>query len=131
MKTTQLLGALFAATLPFALISAQDASKTESADQKQEQGCGMMEMKGMMGKDQMTSSLKEQGAELDRLVAEMNNAAPDKKLDAVVAVLTKLVEQRKLTHEQMQQMIQSGGSKGMCVCQVTSTDAESDHSQNH
>jgi hypothetical protein len=130
MKTTQLLASLVAATLPFALVSAQDASKTESADQKQEQGCGMMGMKGMMGKDQMTSFLQKQDAELDRLVTEMNVAAPDKKLDAVAALLTKLVEQRKLTHEQMQQMTPATGKEGMCACRTMSMDAESDQSHN-
>ena len=47
-------------------------------------------------------NLKDQDAELDKLVAEMNGASADKKLDAVVAIVAKLVEQRKAMHEQMQ-----------------------------
>jgi hypothetical protein len=45
--------------------------------------------------------LKDQDAELDKLVAEMNSPSADKKLDAVAAVVAKLVEQRKALHEQM------------------------------
>ena len=59
----------------------------------------------MMGKGQMMSNWKNQDAELDKLVAEMNSASADKKLDAVAAVVTKLVEQRKAMHEQMQKMM--------------------------
>ena len=59
----------------------------------------------MMGKEQMISNWKDQDAELDKLVAEMTSAPADKKLDAVAAVLSKLVEKRKAMHEQMQKMM--------------------------
>ena len=71
----------------------------------------MMGMKCMMGKGQMMSNWKEQDAELDELVAEMNSAA-SKKLDAVAVVVTKLVEQRKAMHEQMQKMISANEKEG-------------------
>jgi uncharacterized coiled-coil DUF342 family protein len=71
----------------------------------------MMGMKCMMGKGQMMSNWKEQDAELDELVAEMNSAA-GKKLDAVAVVVTKLVEQRKAMHEQMQKMISANEKEG-------------------
>jgi hypothetical protein len=54
-----------------------------------------------MGKALMMSSWKDQDAELDKLVAEMNSAPADKKLDAVAALLTKLVEQRKTMHQSL------------------------------
>ena len=92
MKATHLLATLVAATLPLAAITAEDSSKTETTDQKQEQNSDMTEMKGMMVKGQMMSNWKDQDAELDKLVAEMNSASADKKLDAVAAVVTKLVE---------------------------------------
>src|SRR5262249_27224452 len=38
---------------------------------------------------------KAQDAEIDKLLAEMNSAVGDKRIDAIVAVLNKLVEQRK------------------------------------
>ena len=116
MKTTHILATLVAATLPLAAITAEDSSKTETTDQKQEQNPDMMGMKGMMGKVNMMSNWKDQDAELDKLVAEMNSASADKKLDAVAAVVAKLVEQRKAMHEQMQKMT-SANEKGMCKCQ--------------
>jgi hypothetical protein len=114
MKATQLLATLIAATLPLAAIVAEDAGKTETTDQKQGQRSGMMGMKFRMGKGQMMSNWKEQDAELDKLVAEMNSASADKKLDAVAAVVTKLVlaEQRKAMHERMQKMISANEKEG-------------------
>jgi hypothetical protein len=82
---------------------------TMDMNQKQEQNSGTMGMKGMMGKGQMMSNWKDQDAELDKLVAEMNSASADKKLEAVVTVLNKLVQQRKAMHEQMQEMMMDMG----------------------
>jgi hypothetical protein len=118
MKTTQLLATLIAATLPLVAIVAEDAGKTETTDQKQEQSSKMMGMKSMMGKGQMMSNWKDQDAELDKLVAEMNSASADKKLDAIAAVVTKLVEQRKAMHEQMQKMMSADEKEGMGMCRV-------------
>ena len=115
MKTTQLIATLIAATLPLGAIVAENSSETESTDQKQEQNSDTMGMKGMMGRCQMMSIWKDQDAELDKLVAEMNNAAPERKLDAVAAVVTKLVQERKAMHEQMQKMMSSDKeAMGMC-----------------
>jgi len=123
MKTTYLLATLVAASLPLAAITAEDSSKTETTDQQQKQSSDMTDMKGMtgmkcmMGKEQMTSSSKEQDAELDQLVAEMNSARADKKLDAVATLLNKLVQQGKAMHEQMQKMMAGNEKEGMCMCQ--------------
>ena len=118
MKTTSLLATLVAATLPLAAIIAKDSSKTETTDQQQEQSTDMMGMKGMMGKGQMMSNWKDQDAELDKLVAEMNSASADKKLDAVAAVVTKLVDQRKAMHEQMQKMMSANEKEGIGMCRM-------------
>ena len=112
MKTTHLLATLLAATLPLTAVIAEDAAKTDTTDQKQEQSSGMM------GKGQMMSNLKDQDAELDKLAAEMNSASADKKLDAIAAVLTKLVEQRKAMHEQMQKMMSANDKEGMGMCRM-------------
>jgi len=115
MKTTHLLATLIAATLPLSFVIAEDTAKTETTDQKQEQTSDTTGMKGMdMG--QMMSKCKDQDAELDKLVAEMNSASADKKLDAVAAVLTKLVEQRKAMHEQMQKMMSGNEKEKMGMC---------------
>ena len=116
MKATHILATLVAATLPLAVISAEDSCKTETADQKQEQSSETTGMKGMMGEGQMMSNWKDQDAELDKLVAEMNSSSADKKLDAVAAVVTKLVEQRKAMHEQMQKMMSANEKEGMGMC---------------
>ena len=134
MKTTHLVATLIAAALPVAAIVAEDSSKTDATDQKQEQNSDMMGMKGMMGKGQMMSSWKEQDAELDKLVAEMNNAAPEKKLDAVAALVTRLVEQRKAMHERMQNLMSANEREGMAMCWMMmgmNTQGHSEHSHDH
>ncbi len=115
MRATHILATLVAATLPLSVITAEDSSKDETSDQKQEQNSNM---KGMMGKGQMMSNWKDQDAELDKLVAEMNSAPADKKVDAVAAVVAKLVEQRKAMHEQMQKMMSANEKEGMRMCRM-------------
>ena len=88
-------------------------------------------MKGMdMGQMIHMSNCKDQDAELDKLVAEMNSAPADKKLDAVAAVLTKLVEQRKALHEQMQKMMSANDKEGMGMCRMM-MDHDGEHSHYH
>ena len=123
MKTTHLIATLIAATLPLTAIPAEDTGQTETTDQKQEQSSDTMGTK-----DKMMSNWKEQDAELDKLVAEMNSAPADKKLAAVAAVLTKLVEQRKTMHEQMQKMMSANEKEGMGMCRMMmGMEKEADH----
>ena len=103
---------MIAAAIALAPVPAEETTKPEAADQTKEQtGCCM----GMMGMDMgnMMSKWKEQEAELDKLVADMNNAPSDKKVDAIAAVVTKLVEQHKAMHERMQKMMTEGGKDMM------------------
>ena len=105
---------------------------------------------GMMGKDtgsmmgNMMSKWKEQEAELDKLVADMNSAASDKKVDAIAAVVTRLVEQREAMHERMQKMMTEGGKDMMKMGRMMmmmrmmrmmdsdqESQGESEHSQHH
>jgi hypothetical protein len=128
MKTTQLVATLIAAaTLPLTVVPAEDTGQTETTDKKQEQSSQTMRMEG-----KMMSNWREQDAELDKLVAEMNSAPADKRLDAVAAVLTKLVEQRKAMHEQMRKMMAANEKEGMGMCRMMmGMDKEGDHSQHH
>ena len=129
MKTTHLLAALVAVTLPLTVL-AEDTAKTETTDQNQEQSSETTGMKGMdMG--QMMSNSKDQDAELDKLVAEMNSASADKKLDAIAAVLTKLVEQRKAMHEQMQKMMSANDRERTGMCRMMGCDNDGKHSHHH
>jgi hypothetical protein len=112
MKTRYLVIPLIAAALPMAGLIAQDSGKKETT-QKEEQNVTAA------GKDQMMcKSWSQQDAELDQLVAEMNSASSDKKLDAVAAVVAKLVEQRKATHEQMTKMMSADEKTGMNMCRM-------------
>ena len=123
MKRTRLLAAMIAASIALAPVLAEDTTKPEAADQTQEQkDCckGMMGMMGrekgnMMGMDMgnVMSNQKDQEAELDKLVADMNSAPSDKKVDAIAAVVTKLVEQHKAMRERMQKMMAEGGKDTM------------------
>jgi cell division protein FtsL len=56
----------------------------------------MMPMHAKMMEEQ-----KVQDAEIEKLQAEMNAATGEKRVDAIMAVLNKLVEQRKAMHEKM------------------------------
>jgi hypothetical protein len=128
MKTTQLIATLIAAaTLPLTTVPAEETGQPETTDQKQEQSSETMGTKGVM-----MSNWKDQDAELDKLVAEMNSAPADKKLDAVAAVLTKLVEQRKAMHEHMRKMMSANEKEGMGMCRMMmDMDKESDHDAEH
>jgi fatty acid-binding protein DegV len=48
----------------------------------------------------------------DVTIHVVDSASADKKLDAVAAVVTKLVEQRKAMHEQIQKMISANEKEG-------------------
>ena len=112
MKTKYLVISLIAVALPLAGLIAEDTGNKQTA-QRQEQNSSTT------GKDQMAcKSFSQQDAELDKLVADMNSAPVDKKLDAIAAVLTKLVEQRKATHEQIANMMSADEKTGMHMCQM-------------
>ncbi len=63
----------------------------------------------------MEAEMNAQNAELDKLVAAMNSATAEKKVEAVAAVVSKLVEQRKMRDEKMAEMHKNmqGGMGGM------------------
>jgi hypothetical protein len=112
MKTKYLVISLIVAALPLAGLAAEDTGNKQTG-QKEEQNSGAA------GKDQMMcESFSQQDAELDKLVADMNSAPADKKLDAIAAVVTKIVEQRKATHEQMTKMMSADEKTGMHMCQM-------------
>ena len=111
---------MIAAAIALAPVPAEETTKPEAADQTKEQKDCCMAMMGkdmgnMMGMDMgnMMSSWKDQEAELDKLVADMNSAPSDKKVDAIAAVVTKLVEQHKAVHERMQKMMTERGDEMM------------------
>jgi len=91
------------------------------------------------------SNWKDQQAELDRLVTDMNAAPSDKKVDAIAAVVTQLVEQRKAMRERMEKMMTEGRQEMMKMGRMMmmmrmmdrmmgsdkENQEESEHSQHH
>jgi hypothetical protein len=55
------------------------------------------------------AQMKAEDAELDKLVQQMNAATGEKKVDAMAAVLNKMIEQRKAMHEKMDNMREKMG----------------------
>jgi hypothetical protein len=112
MKSNNLLAAVIAATLSLVTVLAQDSPKTEASDLKQEQSSNKMAMNGI----EVKADCEKQDVELDKLVAAMNSAPADHKVDAIVAVLTKLVEQRKAMRTEMQQQMAGSEKNDMKAC---------------
>jgi hypothetical protein len=84
------------------------------------------------GQGQMMSKWKDQDAELDKLVTEMNSASADKKVDAAAAVVTKLVEQCEAMHDQMQRMMSANEKDAMGMCRMMmGMDMSGDHGGEH
>ena len=83
MKMNRLLVAVAALSLSTAGLS-QNMSST---DQRHKE---MMPVHAKLIEAQKTQDM-----EIDRLLAELNRATGEKRIDAVIAVLNKLVEQRK------------------------------------
>ena len=84
---------------------------------------------------QTLSAWKDREAELDKLVAEMNSASPDKRLDSVAAVVTALVEQRRAINEQMRKMMSGDGKEGRegreCCQMMMSGSHDPQHADHH
>ena len=96
MKSNQLVGFLVAALLSTGAVWAQDEGM---GGMWQGMGKHRAEMVEMHKK--IAEQLKTEDAELDKLAAEMNAATGEKKIDAIAAVVNKMVEQRKAWHAQM------------------------------
>lgn len=81
------------ATALILVFGAQDVLAEEAAPAKCEM-CEMMKKKAA-AKAQQSADLAAQTAELDKLVTEMNGSLGSKKVEAMAAVVTRLVEQFK------------------------------------
>ena len=53
---------------------------------------------------QMSAKIKQQDAELEKLVTQMNHAPKNQKTDAIAAVVNKMVEDRLANHKQWETM---------------------------
>jgi hypothetical protein len=113
MKAKHLLLIPIAAALPSLTAFAQDTGNSATAT---EQTASETTNKSTTGKDQMMSACNsdQTQAELDKLIAEMNSAPAEKKLDAIAAVVTKLAEQFKATQQKEKIADSDKPSMGMC-----------------
>jgi len=94
MKSTRTAAVVIAGLLQSATLFAQDPGSMQGMDKQKHRE--MMPRHAKMMEEQ-----KAQDAEIDKLMAEMNAATGEKRVDAIVAVINKLVEQRKAMREKM------------------------------
>ncbi len=94
MNSTRIAAVIIASLLQTATLFAQDTGPMQGMDQKKHRE--MMPKHAKMMEEQ-----KAQDAEIEKLQAEMNAATGEKRIDAIVAVVNKLIEQRKTMHEKM------------------------------
>lgn len=94
MTSTRIAAVVIAAVLQSATLFAQQPSPMSEMNKQKHRE--MMPKHAKMMEEQ-----KLQDAEIDKLLAEMNAATGEKRIDAIIAVLNKLVEQRKAMHEKM------------------------------
>ena len=83
--------ALIIAVITAAAAVAQDAPRMDDKKHRE-----LMPMHAKMMELQ-----KAQDAEIDKLLAAMNSAKAEQRIDAAIAVINKLVEQRKAMHAQI------------------------------
>jgi len=88
--------------------------------------------------EEANSDRSNQDAELNKLLTEMNSAPADQKVGAIVTLLNKLVEERKVASEQAQQTPAPKKEKGMCMCcdmmksdQSEQNSDQTEHSHQH
>ena len=92
--TLTTIAAIAIAALQAATTLAQEPSGMPGMDKQKHRE--MMPMH-----EKMMEKQKAEDAEIDKLLAEMNAATGEKRVDAIVAVLNKLVERRKAMHAEM------------------------------
>jgi hypothetical protein len=110
MKTRHLLLIPVAAVLPVLGVFAEDASKDVTTTTGQV--TTVSNSPSTTGNDQARCKCDQTETELDKLIADMNNASPEKKLDAIAAVVTKLSEKVRATQNQTARSAMS--SMDMC-----------------
>lgn len=94
MKARYIVAAVFAVALQSATVFAQDSGGMQGMDQQKHR-----EMMPIHAK--LIDQQKAQDAEIEKLLAEMNSATGEKRIDAIIAVVNKMVEQRKAMHAEM------------------------------
>jgi hypothetical protein len=95
MKSARIAAAVvIVGLLQSATLFAQDPHSIKEMDKQKHREIMPMHAK-------MIEEQKAQDTEIDKLAAEMNAATGEKRIDAIIAVLNKLIQQRKDMHAKM------------------------------
>jgi hypothetical protein len=109
MKMRRSFLILLTAALPILATMGEDTSKTETTNS---QTTSNAQDKTSAGKDQMTCKSSTTTTDLDKLIADMNGATADKKVDAIAAAVTKLAQELK-TQQQNETKATTSENSGM------------------
>lgn len=100
------------------LVTALTAAGMAMSAQQQGQQPGMPNQarcqQMMSQRGDMVQRMDAMDKKMDDLIAEMNKARGDRKVDAMAKVITEMAAQRKEMHESMMQMTDMAMSGGMC-----------------
>ena len=99
MKSTRILTLAVVLAFPGSILCAPTPGAMEQMDPQKHRE--MMPIHARMMEEQ-----KAQDDEIATLLAEMNHATGEKRVDAIVAVVNKLVAQRKTMHEKMAALLE-------------------------
>ncbi|HZS18760.1 MAG TPA: hypothetical protein VFA51_12600 [Candidatus Udaeobacter sp.] len=94
MKVRYIVAAALAVALQSATVFAQDSGGMQGMNQQKHR-----EMMPVHAK--IIEQQKAQDTEIEKLLAQMNSATGEKRIDAIVAVINKLLEQRKAMNAEM------------------------------
>jgi hypothetical protein len=103
---------LLAVVLPMLVATAEDTGKTETANQ---QTTSDAQNKDAADKN---CNCNRSSADLDKLVAEMNTATADKKLEAIAAVVNKLAQESKANQQRTETKTAGNEKSEMGMCKM-------------
>lgn len=133
MKIRRSFLILLTATLPMLVAMAEDTSKTETTNS---QAAGDTQNKNAADKN---CNCTRTSADLDKLVAEMNAATADKKVDAIAAVVNKLAQESKASQQRTETKTATNEQSEMGMCKMmmgmkmedSGDNQEGDHEHHH
>jgi hypothetical protein len=136
MKAKYLLLISVTAALPILAAMAEDTDPAEAAKQ---QTTSDVQNKPGAGQDQMLCKGDRAGNDLDTLLADMNSATPDKKVDAIAAAVSKLAEEFKAAQQKTETKTATSDKSEMDMCKMmmgmnmkdSGDNQEGDHEHHH
>jgi septal ring factor EnvC (AmiA/AmiB activator) len=135
MKMRRSFLILLTAALPMLATMAEDTGKTETTNS---QTTSDVQNKTSAGKDQMACK-RSPTADLDKLIADMNAATADNKVDAIAAAVAKLAEEFKASQQKPETKTADAKHSEMGMCKMMMSidmvnggdNQEGDHEHHH